>query len=274
MTGKAKRVNSRYADTQMVHRLAHKVKWALKGLAGHTLHGYPLRFDYTKKELIDGAFSRLVPAPISFADLGGVWRIDGAYTFYILENYDVSSAFLVDTDFTDGVLERSRSHPNLVLVNQNFGSPAIREKIDSVDVLLLFDVLLHQVKPDWNQVLEMYAPVTDCFVIYNQQFTSSDTSVRLLDLGFDKYFELVRVKRKSELYKNLVEKTYETHPGHKRIWRDIHNVWQWGITDRDLIHTLETIGFSLVYQKNWGQFSNFKNFENHAFIFRKQRPAQ
>jgi hypothetical protein len=70
-------------------------------------------------------------------------------------------------------------------------------------------------------------------------------------------------------YKDLFSKMYEIHPQHQKPWRDIHNVWQWGITDRDLIQTLENLGFKMKHQKAFGHFEALKNFENHAFVFQK-----
>ena len=63
---------------------------------------------------------------------------------------------------------------------------------------------------------------------------------------------------------------YEVHPQHNRIYRDIHNVWQWGITDSDLIARMESLGFSLQFYKNAGAFGTLKNFENHAFVFSRR----
>jgi hypothetical protein len=51
--------------------------------------------------------------------------------------------------------------------------------------------------------------------------------------------------------------------------RGVPNVWQWGITDRDLLEKVKSLGFSLQYYKNCGQFGGLENFENHAFMFRK-----
>ena len=62
---------------------------------------------------------------------------------------------------------------------------------------------------------------------------------------------------------------YEIHPRHNRIWRDIHNVWQWGITNHDLLAKMESLGFTLKYHKNNGQFGNLSNFQNHGFVFKK-----
>jgi hypothetical protein len=244
-----------------------RVQKGLMGLWGYILHDYPVMFDYDKKELIDTAFQNVVPEAKSLADLGGVYRIDGAYTFYSLDTYRLRKAFLVDTDFTASVRERSRQYDSLILIEENFGHSEVAKRIGRVDVVFLFEVLLHQVKPDWDQIIEMYSLVTDCFVVFNQQFIFSDKTVRLLDLGFDEYFKHVRVDRESPHYKNLVERTDEIHPQHNRPWRDVHNVWQWGITNNDLIGTMDRLQFTMCYHKNHGQFSNFKSFENHAFIF-------
>jgi hypothetical protein len=253
-----------------MHLSVNRIKKGLKGLSGYVLHDYPFMFDYDKKELIDTAFQKVVPHAKSLADLGGVYRIDGAYTFYSLDKYRLRTAFLVDTDFTASVRKRSRQYGNLSLIQDNFGNFNVAKKIERVDVIFLFEVLLHQVNPDWNQILEMYSSITDCFVVFNQQFIRSEKTVRLLDLGFDEYFEHVRVDRESPHYKSLVERTTEIHPQHNRPWRDVHNVWQWGITNTDLMGTMDRLGFTMRYHRNHGQFSNFKSFENHAFIFCRQ----
>ncbi len=109
--------------------------------------------DPIKTELIDFACRSFEVK--SFADLGGVWRVDGGYTFYALQRYRIERAFLVDTDFADRVVERKASYPTLQLIEGNFGEEEVARRIGTVDVLLFFDTLLHQVNPDWDQVLEM-----------------------------------------------------------------------------------------------------------------------
>lgn len=250
-----------------VRRMARRITWAARSLAS----GYPLRFDYTKKALLDYSFGILPARPASFADLGGVWGVDGAYTFYVLDTYPVRTAFLADTNFTATVVERSKRYENLTLVEGNFGSPDLPPRIGRVDAVIMFDVLLHQVRPDWDEVLSMYAAVTDCFIIYNQQLVHGETTVRLPDLGVEEYFRHVPMNRNAPGYRNLFEKPEEIHPQHQRPWRDVHNVWQWGITDHDLLACLTQLGFDAVYSKNHGQFSNFESFENHAFVFVRGR---
>ena len=103
-----------------------------------------------------------------------------------------------------------------------------------MDAIFLFDVLLHQVAPDWDTILEMYAKNVRVLGIYNQQWTGSDTTVRLLDLGEKEYFRNVPVDPTNETYKGLFTKLDQKHPYADRLWRDVHSIWQWGITDDDL----------------------------------------
>ena len=137
-------------------------------------------------------------------------------------------------------------------------------------MVLLFDVLLHQVSPDWNEVVAMYAPVTRCFLVFNQQFVAGERTVRLVDLGVDEYFRHVRFPRTSPGYRDLVERPLAIHPEHGRPYRDVHHLWQWGITDHDLISTFAAHRFRAVHRENCGRFGDFPSFENHAFIFWKE----
>ena len=247
-----------------------KIIKGITGLFGFIGHGYPLRFNYEKKNLIDYAFNHPDLNLRSLADLGGVWKIDGAYTFYAMDRYRLKQAFLVDTNFSNRVKNNSKKYPGLVLINDNFGQESVINRIKSVDAVLMFDILLHQVKPDWNEILEMYSGISKVILIYNQQYTAAQQSIRLLDLGKEKYLELLPFARKRPLYEELFNKPDEINPEHNRPWRDIHNVWQWGITDLDLKEVMSRLGFELKYYKNDGQFSNLDHFENHAFVFIKK----
>jgi hypothetical protein len=231
--------------------------------------GLPLNFSLDKKALIDYAFQQCHPIPHSFADLGGVWNVNGAYAFYALRKYGVQKAFLVDTDFNETVLHKSQSEKSLKLVRGNFGDESVVAQVGTVDAILLFDVLLHQVKPDWDEVLGRYSTRTNYFIVFNQQWIGTEQTVRLIDLGRDEYFRNVPHDKDHPTYRALFEKMNELHPQHNRMWRDIHNVWQWGITDHDLIQTMEKLGFKMQHYKNHGRFGSLPNFENHAFVFQK-----
>ncbi len=206
----------------------------------------------------------------SFADLGGVWRVHGGYTFYALKNRQIERAYLVDTNFTPRVMLRRLLHPRLKLVHSNFGDAAVPRTLGAVDTVFLFDVLLHQVSPNWDEILRMYANATRSFIIYNQQYLGPKT-VRLLDLGEEEYFRNVPHPREQEPYASLFQRLDQLHPEHKRPYRDIHNIWQWGIRDEDLVRVMGDLGFQQVYYRNHGMWGNLKNFEGHSFVFVKRQ---
>jgi len=228
---------------------------------------YCENFMFEKKELIDRAF--FGGKVKSFAELGCVWGVDCAYGLYACEKYDSSKVIMVDAHWTETAKNRCAKYTNIIRIEDNFGNADLPEKIGHVDAVILFDVLLHQVAPDWNRVLQIYAPHTKSFIIYNQQYIASPISVRLLDLGKEEYFKNVPHDPEHPTYTSLFSKMWELNLQHNRIWRDVHHVWQWGITDKDLIATLEQLNFKLEYFCNHGQQGYPSNFEGHSFVFSK-----
>jgi hypothetical protein len=226
-----------------------------------------MRLAQAKIDIIDFAFTTFNLK--SFADLGGVWGVDAGYTFYILDKYKVEKAILVDTHPTQIVEQRSKSYQQLRFIKGNFGDEKVAHDVGQVDAILLFDVLLHQVNPNWDRILEMYAPNVKCMVIFNQQWLGSKHTVRLLELGEDIYFQNVPHTKTEEPYNTLFQKLNQKHPDHDRMWKDVHHIWQWGITDVDLQDKIESMGFHMQFFKNCGMCANLKNFENHAYIFKK-----
>ena len=95
-----------------------RVQKGIAGLPGRVLHGYPIAFNRDKQRLIDHAFGTLPIEPRSCADLGGVWGIDAAYTFYLLRRHRVDRAVLVDTHFTEAVRRRGAEYPQLELLRR------------------------------------------------------------------------------------------------------------------------------------------------------------
>jgi len=93
----------------------------------------------------------------------------------------------------------------------------------------------------------------------------------LLELGPEEYFKNVPHRADAPPYDNLFQKLDQIHPEFGRPWRDIHGVWQWGITDADLLRTMQSLGFESKYQQNLGPFRTLRgplqNFEDHAFVF-------
>ena len=93
--------------------------------------------------------------------------------------------------------------------------------------------------------------------------------LRLLDLGEEEYFQNVPHSKEEKPYNILFQKLNQKHPGHDRTWKDVHHIWQWGITDVDLQAKVKSLGFRMQYFKNCGRFGNLKNFENHSYVFSK-----
>ena len=55
------------------------------------------------------------------------------------------------------------------------------------DAAIIFDVLLHQVAPDWDAFLARYARKVDHFIIWNQDWAGSEETVRFVERGLDWY---------------------------------------------------------------------------------------
>ena len=230
--------------------------------------GYNLYVNREKFSLIDHVFNNDAISIHSFADLGGVWNVNAAYTLYTLKKYTIDRAFLVDTNFNTIVDKKVKKYSHLHKITGDFTQDDVIDKLKGVDVIFLFDVLLHQVNPDWNVVLEKYSAVTKCIIIYNQQLINADKTLRLTDLSLEEYKALAPA-RNDNLYEYIYTHGQDIHPEYQKPWKDIHNFWQWGITDSDLRNQMKNLKFEEIYYKNHGRFSNLPAFENHSFVFVK-----
>ncbi len=243
----------------------HRMGWVVRN-ASNLLRGYNIYVNREKLRLIDRAFRSMDPAPRSFVDLGGVWRVNAAYTRYTLRGFSIDRGVIVDTDYPESVRRMLRRFPQLTVLQGDFTAPALIERIEPVDLVYCFDVLLHQANPDWDQVLSAYAGATSCFVIFNQQYIRSAHTIRLTDLPLEEYLAIAPAGREL-MYRKVYAHKKEIHPIHGKPWGDIHNIFQWGITDGDLRALMADLGFTETYYCNHGRFSNLPAFENHAFIF-------
>lgn len=241
-----------------------------------------------KLRTIDAAFA--LPQVTSVADLGGVWAVEAGYSFHALEHHAPERAVLVDDDITPGVRERAAAFEQFELLEQNFGLERTPGDIGQVGVVLLFDVLLHQVDPDWDEILRRYAPHTQAFAIVNPMWDpptpvgtpvaegtapraipssgspSGRSTVRLLDLGEERYRRAVPPQDNIE---GLFDRLDEINPKRGRPWRDVHDVWQWGITDADLRATMSGLGFSVAFAEQHGRWRGLEDFEDCAYVFHR-----
>ncbi len=217
-----------------------------------------------KLRTVDAAFA--LPEVSSVADLGGVWAVDAGYSFYALERHAPDRAVLVDDDITPVVRRRAAAFPHLQLLEQNFGLPRTPGDVGPVGVVLLFDVLLHQVDPDWDEILRRYAPQAQALAIVNPMYDVAPQTVRLLDLGEEHYRRAVPPQDNLD---GLFSRLDELNPQRGRRWRDVHDVWQWGITDADLRATMTGLGFSAVHAEQLGRWRGLPDFADCAYVFRR-----
>ena len=154
------------------------------------------------------------------------------------------------------------------VLDASFSNPETVAEVGQVDAIFLFDVLLRMVDPDWDQVLELYAPATSSFVITNPQWEEGETSVRLIDLGREQYLQAVPPW---DAHRELFDRLDEWHEGQERRYRDSNLVWQWGIIDADLRAKLEELGFSLEQEWSLNAPPETKGFVNRTFVFTRSR---
>ena len=228
-----------------------------------TRHLVPL-----KLRLIDRAFEQL--GCRSVADLGGVWAVDAGYSLYAADRHDADRVVICDDDFTEPVMRRADRDGRIELVRGNFGSPETVERVGEVDLLLLYDVLLHQVRPDWDEILAMYAPTVRCIALAGPWWRGSDT-VRLLDLGHERYLDLVPMR---ELHEEILAKIDDFNERRGRPWRDCHDIWQWGITDMDLRAKLRGLDFKPVYFEQTGRWRGLDGFDDNGYLFVREEPTE
>ena len=214
-----------------------------------------------KLRAIDYALARF--GGRSVADLGGVWGVDAAYSFYALERHRLDCVVICDDDFTPAVVERARGDKRVRLERGNFGAPEFAQRVGEVDAVLLFDVLLHQVRPDWDEVIELYAPLTRCFILAGPWWNGPKTE-RLLDLGRAAYLDAVPMP---EFHAPILDRLDEINERRGRLWRDCHDIWQWGIADTDLRARLDALGYKLAYHENVGRWRGLDRFDDCSYVF-------
>lgn len=231
----------------------------------------PVSLDVHKLALIDHAVDHL--GCRSFVDLGGLWGVAGGYSVYAATAHDSERVVLVDDDLQDrdgtptpdarAARERAAHLANLELLPGTMGDEHVRETVGQVDCALLFDVLMHQVAPDWDELLAAWAPRTRNFAIVHPAWDAADELIRLTNLERAEYLRLVPPLA---LHDALHERLDAEHPRRARAWRDSHDVWQWGIGDRVLHDRLEEAGFRTRLCADHGPWNGLERFRKTAVL--------
>lgn len=215
-----------------------------------------------KQQIIDKAFAKFDIR--SVAELGCVWGVDCVYGRYIAEKWPGARVTCVDNEWNDSARAKVGALANMSMVDALIGDTDVPLQIGHVDAVILFWVLLHQVSPDWDAVLEMYAPHTDTFIIANPQWAVGRETIRLWKLGIDEYVKNVTVMDRLDEIKRIFA---DAENG--KEFPAAHNYWQWGITNADLIEKMRSLGFATVNYANYGSFAGLKNFQDCYFLFHK-----
>ena len=223
--------------------------------------------DPHKSAVVEYAFSAYDVR--SFVDLGACWGVNGGYTFHGLEIQDIERAVIVDGRVTDLTRERATGFPQLELIEAPLGEQQTVDLVGEVDAAIMFDILLHQVNPDWTEFLARYAVGIDTLVIHNQCWRGPET-IRFPDLPLEENLRRV-YHHDREGVAAWYGRHDEVHDGQQRPWRDVHNFWQWGITAKDLIGTLWDLGYRIDAFQNSGLFSpEFKEIEMLSIVARRR----
>lgn len=205
----------------------------------------------------------------SFADLGGCWGVNGGYTFHAASvcGDQLSHAFIVDGDITSLTRERAAAFPSIKLVPGMLGSEEAREIVGQVDMVIMYDILLHQVAPNWDEFIKAWLKQVNMVVVYNQDWLKSSSTVRFVDHGLQWFKENVHFTNEAKLDR-WFEQHEEFDPDQNKPKRDVHNFWQWGITPNDLVEVFVRNGFDLMFMKRYGPFRPEKPWiVNDGFVF-------
>lgn len=216
-----------------------------------------------KLELLDTAYE--LTDFRSFADLGACWGVDGAYTFHAADlcGNELERAVIVDGKVTPLTRERAKEHSRVELVQALLGSQQALDAVGEVDALIMYDILLHQVKPDWDRFLLNWLPHTNVLIVFNQNWLKTARTIRFVDRGLDWYYRNVYVWEDDWNSRARLQAWFDKHhqrDADGRLERDNHWYWQFGIRPLELVRLLAKNGFELVYMKR------------HRHAFGRSRP--
>ena len=210
----------------------------------------------------------------SFADLGACWGVNGAYGFHAAKvcGDALERAVIVDAFVTPLTIETADAHPKVEVVSALLGSRQALDAVGRVDALIMYDILLHQVRPDWDDFLLKWLPHAGVLILFNQNWLGSARTIRFVDRGLDWYSRNVHVWEDDVNNRAGLKAWFDKHDRLDewgRRLRDSHHYWQWGIRPLDLVRLLARGGFELIYMKRYPFGSGTPWIVNDAMVFQR-----
>ncbi len=200
----------------------------------------------------------------SVADIGGVWKVEGGYARHAHGLDGVERVQLVDLHMSASVRDFARDHVGFELVEADMGSPDTPRLVGEVDLVLLYDVLLHQVGPDWDEILARYAEHAANVAVAGPRWAIGTEAVRLPDLGRDRYEAIAPLAPDNHL---MFEQPDEWIDRYQRTRRDAHAYWQWGIPTAAISAKMTELGFATIGYEHLGPWFGSRAFTSEAAVF-------
>jgi hypothetical protein len=223
-----------------------------------------MELDYSKLDLL--CLANDLYKPTSLCDIGGIWGVDGGYGVYAKTVLGIENVRIVDSHWTDTAKQCCKDS-GVKIVDSFIDTYLNEDKLGIIDCVCLFHFLLHQVSPDWREILRQLSCSVKIVLINNPQWINGKAGFRLTELNSNKYFSLVPHSENEENYKDLYTAPLEIDALHRKPRRDLHHFWQWAITNNDLISWMNSLGYDLKYIRPGSVWSHNKHFQDYGFIF-------
>lgn len=204
--------------------------------------------------------------PSSLCDIGGVWGVDGGYGVYAKTVLGIEEVRIIDSHWTD-TAKQFCNDSGIKIVDSFIDSYLHEDRLGNIDCVCLFHFLLHQVSPDWREILRKLSSSVKIVLINNPQWIHGKAGFRLTELPSKEYFSLVPHSENEQNYQDLYTAPLDIDAFHKKPRRDLHHFWQWAITNNDLITWMNSLNYDLRYIRPSTVWSHNNHFQDYGFIF-------
>ncbi len=181
----------------------------------------------------------------SIRDFGGVWGVHGLYLFEGIKSLRCTYGEMIDVNPTDKFLsnmeEIEKTHNCLIKYTRcDFRTPGIYSDLPTVDVSLLYEIILHQ--DNHVEVMKNVANKTDNVICFAQPVLKEEMfSLPCANVLLQFYEE----ELKDEL---RIKNWWEKEP---RVDVFTTRYWMWGQTASYINNVFYGLGWDLSHQENY-----------------------